>query len=273
MQNLKHILKYALLLTAILALLEWLTYSARGQAVWGNAVLNTYSVAAVAEAPTACSTYDTTNSWDDFIEGFETATTGYESNVWTKIGTTANINEVYDSSALTDFRPPGVCSQSLYVDIPTDGTETWLRGNLGYVIDVDTVQTDFVCSFYVVTGPGTNEALGLVGVGQFNTGASWVANIFLQNTAGQLNVKCSFNATTINISAGQWYTAIISMDTARAATGSTFSLFSGGSHVGTTLTGQRGASDIGYLYVGGFTSVDAGDNATIVYDLIGINTP
>jgi len=138
MQNLKDILKYALILTAILALLEWLTYPARGQAIWGNAVLNTYSVAAVTPAPAYL-----------LSEGFEG--TGYE-NTWIETGTP---DEDYTGVALDGSQSllinPNNATMNTFTTF-TEQSELWVYFMM-HVVDRDTNNARILLS---VTDAATN---------------------------------------------------------------------------------------------------------------------
>lgn len=222
-----------------------------------------------------CSTYDTTNAWDNFIEGFQIDTSGYESNVLYSVWITngvGNVNYAFDSSSLTTGKPPGACNQCWRIVLPTDGTEAWARADLGAAIDIDTIQTDLTISIYVESGPGTSKSYFIAIWGTSATAVSWAVGLDINNNAGQLQLRARATSTvTVNISAGQWYTAVISLDTARAVGGSTLYVYSEDSLVNSG-TFQRNASDIRYIFIGGPNSLDSGDSGTLDFDLITIKT-
>lgn len=217
----------------------------------------------------ACSTYNTTNAWDNFIEGFQTPTTGYESNVWTGVGTTANITVPADSSSLTTYKPDGACNQAFKLVVPTDGTETYIRGDLGASIDLDTIQTDVYFSLYVETGPDNSESYFIFGYRQSTT-PSPSASIALGKTAGgQLQLTCG---SSVNISAGQWYVIKWSFDIAQAVGGSSMTIWSNGSEIGSVTFQRAATTDMRYIFSGAIAGLDVNDSGTIWFDLIAIKT-
>lgn len=213
----------------------------------------------------ACSTFNTTNAWDDFIDGFQGAT-GYESNTWTAQGTVANVISNANSSSLSTYKPAGACDQALKVILPTDGTETNARLDLGYILDLDTIQTDVYFCIYVETGPDAGESYVVY---TYRTGAANdTLAVTLANTAGQLTLTPK-DGISINISAGQWYTVKMSYTT--AGPGCSITIWSNGSQVGST-TFYRLGGDMRYLYFGAPFNLDANDSGTVWFDLISIKT-
>lgn len=218
-----------------------------------------------------CSTYNTTNAWDNFIEGFQ-AVTGYESNGWSHVGTSANITSNYNSSALTTYKPEGACNQCLHVVAPNDGTETFARMNLGAAIDIDTIQTDIYFSFYIQTGlPSDAQYCWIAGFG--STTAASSVGVAITNDLGVIKIRASAanNTTFRTISAGQWYVVKISLDTAKASFGSSYTVWSNGLQI-LSDTFTRAAADIQYLGLGAVLALDAGETFTIDYDLLCIKT-
>lgn len=224
----------------------------------------------------AAQSSDTTNAWDNFLEGFQTATTGYESNIWTGFGTTANISPAYDTTSLTTYKPPGVCNQSLHIVVPDEGTETYIRGDLGagQIIDLDTIQTDVSLCFYLEANISGN--LSSCPMFSFNAdGGFGVYNgleIQSASSTPQIRAHGTANSNWISIATGQWYTIVISFDTAQAAGGSNIKIWSNGSQVGSTQTFQRSAVDLRYIFCGTHDGLDANEGFTADWDIIGIKT-
>lgn len=218
-----------------------------------------------------CSTYNTTNAWDNFIEGFQTTTTGYESNGWTAFGTTANIYPATDTSSLGTYKPAGACSQALKIIAPNNGAETYafITNN----IDLDAQATDVTFSFYVASGTvsaGADYAI----FRYYDYVAAAGTRVYLTETSGNLGIY-PYGTTifaTNTISADTWYTCVLSLDAAQAVGGSSLKLFSNGSQVGTTTAFRRPAADIGVTRVGFNFGLDAGETGTIYYDIIAIKT-
>lgn len=220
-------------------------------------------------AAASCSKTDTTNAWNAFIEGFET---GSYSN-WNLVGTTANITTNYDSSALTTGKPPGACNQCLKVIVPTDGTETYITNYLDASIVSSTWQTDVYFSFYVGAGPPDTKRYVLFHCGTGNNAMSMMS---ITNNGGQLYVQASAtDATTWRpIDATAWYTAKMKYDTAGAAGGSHFLLWSCGTNVCDDAF-DRPAFNLQTIRLGGVSGVDSGEGGTYYFDnvLVRTNTP
>lgn len=267
--------RYWIVLGLLLTIAGLLGWSCFGQAfTLEDPAFLRFITTTTGEAPPACSTGNTTNAWDNFLEGFQTPTTGFESNGWALSGTTNNITMV-DSTSLTSNKPDGACNQCIQVVVNDDGTETWASCDLGVggTIDLDTVQTDVFFSFYVVTGPNVaNEVFSIFGMGGTSVGSSH--KVQLHNVGGVLKVYFVSSGTgdPITISAGQWYVAKISFDTAAEVNGSAFYLYSGGSLVGSDTTITRLTTDVRYIAVGSSLGVDAGDNGTVLFDIIAVKT-
>jgi len=220
----------------------------------------------------ACASNQTTNSWDELLEGFETASTGYEASGWTEFGTTANISHAADSSALATGKPDGACSKAWKLVVPTDGTATGARWDRGSTIDLDTVQTDVWFSFYVETAPDSGEGFFIWEY----TGLSSPENFGLQlrNNGGTLQVitVAGGGSDAINILTDRWYVGKISFDVAAAADGTTFTLWSNGSVVGTDSFTRHSAVDLRYIYIGATSFLEAGDSGTVWFDLLQVKT-
>lgn len=227
-------------------------------------------------ASATCSTFDTTNAWDNFIDGFQIATTGYESNVsysvWSEVGTTANIYEAADSSALTTYKPSGACSQALKFVFPTDGTETYSYANLGAAIDLDTIQTDIYFALYVETGPDNGEAVQIFSYR--GTSVPGAYGVTIDNSGGQLRLSTAGGSGSAyqNISAGQWYTIKLSYDTAVGEDGSALYIFSNGELVSSDAFTRAATIDIQYIFFGGVVSLSANDSGTLWFDLVSVKT-
>lgn len=246
----------------VLTLLTLLTICA---SAWGQAfsIFDPAMQSPPVASGAACSTYQTTNAWDDFIDGFQTATTGYESNGWVGVGTTANIYPAADSSALTSGKPDGACSQALKIVLPTDGTETYARCDLGVAIDLDVVQTDLYFCIYIESLEGNCQILSY----RTSTTPSASYPVTLSSTA----IRAGASAE-IPVASGQWYTVKLSYDTAAAVNGSVISVWSGGSLVG-SASFTRSSGDMRYLFLGGVVALDATtDYGTIWFDLVSVKT-
>lgn len=225
--------------------------------------------------PAGCSTYDTTNTWNRFIEGFGMVSTGYESNnLWSLTGTAENVTPNGDSTALTTGKPAGACNQALKVVVPTDGTETYTATTNSLLIDLDTVQADLTLCLYVETGPDAGEGYSIVSYRGSATPSS-STGIRLQNTGGQIEIfaRGAVNSSVINISAGQWYTVRLSFDTAQAAGGSSMTVWANGSAVGSVTFQRQAGTDLNFLFVGAPYDLTANESGTVWFDLIGIKIP
>jgi hypothetical protein len=240
----------------------------------GQSLYNGLQLTSVASGEAACSTSQTTNAWDNFLEGFQNPTTGCDSN-WTQVGTSANIFTNADSSSLTKYKPDGACNQAVKFVVPTDGTETYLQMDLGAAIDVDSVQTDVYFSIYVETAPDNFEYIPILGM-EYNANPYTRFGVQLAKVGGQLVLLPvdSAGADNISIATGQWYVCKLSYDTAKATDGSTFTVWSNGSQVGQSIftRGGGGAADIRYIFLGPCYALDVNDSGTFWIDLFMIKT-
>lgn len=222
-------------------------------------------VAPQSGAAAACSKGQTTNQWSLLIEGF---TSGYDSNQWVEVGATTNITEGADSSALTSAKPPGACDTAWRIVDSNDAATTRARIAVGSITNNSVIVLGF--NLYIAEGPDTmGEAYQIYGF-TAATAASSVRGINLQNNGGgqlQLQAKGAVDSTAINVSAGQWYTVILQLDPIAGADGSTFSVYSGGSQVGTDAF-TRTDSDIVYLHIGLVLGTAVGEEADLYFDQI-----
>lgn len=214
-----------------------------------------------------CATSDTTLPHDTLLEGF--GTPGYE-NAWTEVGTTANIDDAADSSALTDGKPDGACDTAFYLDVPTDGTETFSRYNHGSTIDLSGTELDFYMYLWVATRPDAGESFQIVKVSQY-TGGSAIGSIFLSysnESGGQLRLQGygSGLSDVVVISEDTWVKVKMHLDTTAAD-----------SYIqvddGDNKTFTRGNESPQYFFIGAVSSLEANDNAQLYFDLICVNTP
>jgi len=170
---------------------------------------------------------------EQFLEGFQAATVGYESNNWTHIGTVANISSNYDSTLDAAGKPDGACVQSWHVDLPTDGTETYARYDLGVGLDLDTIQTDWYVSFFFQgwTIPTNTEFYSIADWDNDTTPGATTLRLWRQGASDfQIYLAAQTASAKQPIVTGCWYTAKISFDTAAAAAGSSLTVWSNGWH-------------------------------------------
>lgn len=221
-----------------------------------------------------CSTTSTTNIYDSLIEGFE-AEDGYD-QTWTEVGATTNLVAGADTSALTTAKPPGNCDKAFKsVVLPMEGIETYSRTDVG-LIDLDTINVSIAFNFYISSGPDTHgETYSIFGTSQTTSPFANGPNVRISNSGGNLLLDCigASTSASITVLAGQWYTILITLDTAQAAGGCTFSIFSGGSQVSTTKTFQRLASnDLRYVFLGVPFSLSSGEDGTFYMDCVTVKT-
>jgi hypothetical protein len=222
----------------------------------------------------ACSTTDTTLPHDTLLEGFQLASNGYgdgNSFTTTEVGTTANIDSYADSSALASGKPDGACDRAWKLTVPTDGTETYVYYDLGSSIDTDTVMINVV--FYLWVEAGSMDANGescfVMQLGNGTTpGTSETCRINLKNSGGNIQLEAGAASTTTatTITTGAWHKVALHIDTTNTSCSLTID-------DGTTYTFQRGAFDVRYLFFGASQNLGAGENGTLWFDLITINTP
>lgn len=215
----------------------------------------------------SCATSDTPTSHDELLEGFQTATTGYELT-WTQAGTTANITAAADSTALTSNKPTAACNQAWKLTVPTDGTETYAMNDRGSEIDIDSVNLDFSIAFYVETAPDAGESYMLVQT--LNASDSTVFFVRLNNSAGTVQVRAEGPSSTpsyTNISTGTWNVITVHLDT---TLGSCSYAVNGGASIAFTRTASR---DYRKLRIGAPNSLEANDSGTVWFDVICVNSP
>lgn len=212
-----------------------------------------------------CATTDTTLPHDTLLEGF--GTPGYE-QAWTEVGTTANINDAADSSALAKNKPDGACDTAWYLNVPTDGTETYAYWNYGSEIDTATSEVDMYVYLWIVNGPSAaGENFAIYGA-LAGDNVNLVFKLMLENSAGTLRVfvSSSANSATVNVSTGSWYKLHIHSDTTAA---SSYMSVNDGDH----KTFTRYDRDIQYIRIGAPYNLDADDNGDLYIDLVCVDTP
>lgn len=217
----------------------------------------------------ACATSDTSLPHDTLLEGFQTATTGYE-NTWTETGTTANITEAADSTALTTGKPTGACNQAWKVVFPADGTETYAQWDRGSVIDVAVTAINVVFYLLVESPMDAGEtSLILSGSETTNPSASQCFEVALGRTGSNTEVW-AIGATAASktvITTGAWHKIDVHIDT--TAANSTISVDEAAPNSFT----RSSTWDVRYMNIGGVRGIDVNDNATIWFDVICVNTP
>lgn len=214
----------------------------------------------------SCLSSDTTLPHDTLLEGFQTP--GYE-NSWTEVGTTANINDQYDSSALSTGKPTGACDLALQLTAPTDGTETYFKWNNGSEIDLDTQAVDVVFYLYLDTAPDDGENFYLL-LAQ-TAGSTTDVYITLRNNAGTIEIAGSGASTSAyqSISTGQWLKVKLHMDTTTSGSLSYIQVDDGTKR----MFNRMSSRDFQYLSLGTVLGLDVNDSAVMIFDLIAINTP
>ena len=218
----------------------------------------------VGQLGAGCATTDTTLPHDTLLEGF--GTPGYE-QAWTEVGTTANINDAADSSALAENKPDGACDTAWYLNVPTDGTETYAYWNYGSAIDTATVNIDTYFYLWIATGPDAGEDFAIA---QIYEGVSTyqVLKLVLENSGGTLRiyVSSSANSATVNLTTGVWQKIMIHLDTTAAS-----------SYLqvddGAKKTFTRYNYDVQCVRIGAPNGLDANDNGSLYFDLVCVNTP
>lgn len=217
-------------------------------------------------APAACATTQTTNVWDDLLEGFQDVD-GYD-NTWTQVGTTANITAGADSSALTTGKAPGQCAKAWKLIVPTDGTETFAYWDYGSSVNLDSQAMSVTCNLYIESAPLAADNYVIFSFrGTAIPGV--IGNmVLLQNVAGVVSLNCWGQLVTV--SAGQWYTVKITLATTAAS--STFEVWSQGSLTG-SATVTRDTATFRYLFMGATRLLETDDSGTLWFDTVAINTP
>ena len=256
--------------------MKWLIYilacaSCLGQAFTFHDIAFLDQVTNLPASGAACATANTTNAWDELLEGFNDVD-GKE-NTWADVGTTANITYGADSSALTTYKPTGACDKAWKLVVPTDGTETYSGWDRGSAIDIDTLAADIYLSLYVEVKPDANEYFNLLDY-NVTSGVSEKGILLRSSAAAQLNVISAgaSGSDAINISTGQWY--VLKLHLATTAAESTLTVWSNGALIGSVDTFTRSAGiDLRYIKIGAPFQLDANDSGTIWVDLIAIHTP
>jgi hypothetical protein len=216
-----------------------------------------------------CATTDTSLAHDYILEGFETATTGFNDgnslNV-TENPNSDNIDGYYDTSALTTGKGTGQCNRGLQVVAPVGGPDTYVSWDYGSAIDVDTIQLTIRFYFYINTAPDASELVAIFSLAAAGplTGVSAGVDVF--NNAGSILMRAGGTDTSnwITVSTGQWYVVTITLDTARAAGGSSINV------AGSTQTFQRTTWDPRYFHLGAF-DLGGTDSGTFTFDLLAVD--
>lgn len=223
-------------------------------------------------AVASCATTDTTLGRDQFLEGFQTVTTGVnDGNSWTytEVGTTANIDTYHDTTALTTGKPTGACDRGMRIVAPSDGTETYGQWNKGSEIDVDAGGLVVVFHIYVETALDDTESV-YVG-GAVNGAGNTCFFVNMRNSGGntQLQTSASTVASWTTVSTGTWVEVKVTLDAAAAAGGCSVT-YNGAS--GGTFT-RIAARDLQTLKLGCVSGLESGDTPTFAWDLVAIDVP
>lgn len=248
-------------LNSLIALLT-LVVSVQAQEIFPGPIMRTIG-------GTACATSDTSLPHDELLEGFQTATTGYE-NTWAETGTTANITAAADSTALTSGKPAGACNQAWKLVVPTDGTETYTQWNRGSSINPTTQAATFTFYVYIETPPDNGEVFYIFSLGSVTSPATAVARISLRNTTGTITLTAvgSSSSADVTVTTGAWHKVATYIDTSTTGNLSTLTI-DGGAANGF----NRNTTAMQYLSLGATSSLEANDSGTLWFDLVCLNTP
>lgn len=218
----------------------------------------------------ACATTDTDVPYDEFLEGFQTDTTGTnDGNAWAAalVGTTANIDCWKDTTALSDNKQAGACDRAWYVSLPTDGTETFIRYDRGSSIDLDTQPIDVYFDVWIDTAPDAGESYVILMLRNTEAGSA-VARCYLKNNSGTLQMwgNGDTTSTAITVSASTWIPTRMHI----ATDGDANSYIAIGS---TTNTFERTVNDFRWISFGAPEGLDANDSGAFYLDRVCVNSP
>lgn len=219
----------------------------------------------------ATSAVCTSPDWGDILDcGFEAADN--YGGLFTEGGTTANIDDAYSIASLTTgYTTNFLCSRGWNIVVPSDGTETYAVRDNGSAIDLDTTPLTVTFWLYVHSALDNNENFRIFYVSASSPSSGIAVLITLQRTAGgalQLQATGSSSATAVAINTAEWYKVNISLATATTGNASTFQV-----NDGTAFGFNRAANDARYFSFGAVANLDAGDDATLTFDLVSIDTP
>lgn len=223
-----------------------------------------------ASVGSSCATTDTSIAHDELLEGFQTASTGYE-NTWVEYGTTANITAYADTSALTSGKPTGACDRAWKLVVPSDGTETYAKWTRGSAIS-NSVTVDVVFYMYISALPAAGHPfMPFVIAGEY---LDPIVRVHIYNNYGDCLIRAQTSTSSDYISgftAGAWHKIAIHLDATPA--NSTFTVDSGTAMPFTRITGPY--TDISVICIGPQESLNAGDadGISLYIDLICVNTP
>jgi hypothetical protein len=223
----------------------------------------------------ACVTANHTNGTSYFAEGFQDPAVGYETNVWTELGTVANITSYGDSSALTLYKPDGACNRALRIELPDDdSSETSARCDFGTGTGIVTSNSFVTVKFsiYIERAPAVGKFYKIMALGNGPTAPTFnTCYVNLTNTVGDQMMVYASGTTAgapINIETGEWYTFVVSLDKDRGLNGSSLTVYSGGSQIESPSTFQRTLYNVRYGFFGGVNGVDLYDGGILWFDLI-----
>lgn len=216
----------------------------------------------------SCASSDTSQNWDEFLEGWTGA--GEEEATWTGTisGHGATMNNDYDTTALSSGKPAGACNEAQqWVVSNSDGTEEgqYIDVN-GGTINYSTTATEINFYIYVDTMPALNTGFRIFGFGASTTIGTVSQSVLLQNDGGtcKLRLLAGGNTTYIACSEDTWHLVRILSDGA-----GNWTFYVDASSASTTISG----TGFRYLQVGPILNLDATEGATYYIDLIGVYTP
>lgn len=225
-----------------------------------------------AAVPTACITSQTTNAHSVVLEGFGASASPYFEGGWsniTVVGTSANITTNASTASFTTGKPDGACNTALRVNVPNDGTETFIRLHTR-TNSLAAATADIYFSFYIdssdVTG-GENFYIMLAN-DRNGTGTGLLVAVMLLYNSTTLAVRGqgATSSANINIAADQWYVAQVRVPSADPCT---LTVWGSGSQIGSaTFNRYAGPTELASISLGGVIAVDAGDTTDIYYDLV-----
>lgn len=220
-------------------------------------------------AGSSCATTDTSIPHDELLEGFQTASTGYE-NTWVQYGTTANITAYADTSALTTGKPTGACDRAWKLVIPSDGTETYAKWTRGSGISTGTT-IDTVFYVYLSALPANGKSLYILSLSGNSYDLIGRVHIYNNVGAGLIHWQASVNSNYVSFTAGEWHKITIHLDSTAA---NSYMQVDAGTQEAFTRNTAAG-KDLREVYLMQPESLEPGDadGVSVYIDLICVNTP
>ena len=212
-------------------------------------------------AASACLSTDTTFSHGQFLEGFQTATTGYE-NTWAGSGGT--VNAATDTTSLTTGKVTGQCDQAFSLAATATLTTRYTdfgAGVLTYPMTVTLMfyvdaQTDETYSNILTVGSSTGISSGIYNGLQFSRSGS------AYQVRGRGTSQSAWAAITVN----SWNTIVLRIDHTNAT--SSYINVNGGSN---QTFDSDGAGGERYLIIGQNAFIGTPATGNLYFDLLCID--